>query len=171
MLRPGTDKITCQIETGQSSDILREINAVQVVEFIDENRDVVKQRDFNGTLSNDDVITYRSFAADNPNVLIAGMAIILYGKNIWEQEISNRIDVMYTNECGVPTFEVGDSIGWVTIVSSCAILPCFQSLADPSHSGAFLLCRILLSLLLVVVTLHHILLLHLCQQVQQCNRR
>jgi hypothetical protein len=78
---------------------------------------------------------------------------------------------MYTNECGVPTFEVGDSIGWVTIVSSCAILTCFQSLADPSHSrSTFLLCRVLLSLLLVVVTLHHILLLHLCQQVQQCNR-
>ena len=46
-----------------------------------------------------------------------GINMVLRGKNAAGERVRNVFTVTYTNECGVPTFDVGDAIGWVVIVS------------------------------------------------------
>eukprot|EP01082_Thalassiosira_pseudonana_P011006 g10492.t1 g10492 contig4:1971782-1973131(-) len=46
-----------------------------------------------------------------------GINMVLRGKNAAGERVRNVFTVTYTNECGVPTFDVGDAIGWVVIDS------------------------------------------------------
>ena len=43
----------------------------------------------------------------------------LVGFNSMNEEVTNAFALSYTNECGVPTFQVRDSIGWLVVVSLC----------------------------------------------------
>lgn len=46
-----------------------------------------------------------------------GINMVLRGYNAEGERVRNVFTITFTNECGVPTFEAGDAIGWVVFVS------------------------------------------------------
>jgi hypothetical protein len=46
-----------------------------------------------------------------------GMNLVLRGVNAAGDPVRNVFTITYANDCGVPTFEDGDAIGWVVFVS------------------------------------------------------
>ena len=68
-----------------------------------------------------DVFTYTSISATNRGVVPGGMNMVLRGVNANGDLVRNVFTILYTNECGVPTFKEGDAIGWVVFVSVCII--------------------------------------------------
>jgi hypothetical protein len=46
-----------------------------------------------------------------------GINMVLRGYNAAGERVRNVFTITFTNECGVPTFEAGDEIGWVVFVS------------------------------------------------------
>jgi hypothetical protein len=52
-----------------------------------------------------------------------GINMVLRGYNAAGERVRNVFTITFTNDCGVPTFEAGDEIGWVVFVSS--ISRCF----------------------------------------------
>lgn len=77
---------------------------------------------------NGDVFSYTSFSEQNQNpyLLIESISMVLHGRNAAGGAIRNGFTVTYTNDCGIPTFQDGDAIGWVVFVSSLVL--CFTSL-------------------------------------------
>ena len=62
------------------------------------------------------VFTYASII-ETSTTIPGGMNRVLRGVNAAGDPVRNVFTITYTNDCGVPTFEVGDSIGWVIFVS------------------------------------------------------
>eukprot|EP00956_Cyclotella_meneghiniana_P005579 scaffold7169_cov76-Cyclotella_meneghiniana.AAC.11 len=62
-------------------------------------------------------LSYTSYYEENPNSILGGMAVTLTGLNTMNEEITNAFALSYTNECGVPTFQVGDVVGWLVVDS------------------------------------------------------
>ncbi|KAL3775256.1 hypothetical protein ACHAW5_006014 [Stephanodiscus triporus] len=58
------------------------------------------------------VFTYASII-ETSTTIPGGMNMVLRGVNAAGDPVRNVFTITYTNDCGVPTFEVGDSIGWV----------------------------------------------------------
>jgi hypothetical protein len=65
-----------------------------------------------------DVFNYTSVSATRRGVVPGGMNMVLRGVNAAGDPVRNVFTITYTNECGVPTFQEGDAIGWVVFVSS-----------------------------------------------------
>lgn len=61
---------------------------------------------------------YTSFSEQNPNIIIGGINMVLNGFNGFSEPVMNVFTITYTNECGIPTFQDGDAIGWVVFVRS-----------------------------------------------------
>ena len=64
-----------------------------------------------------DVFNYTSIGANNLGVIPGGLNMVLRGVNAAGEPVRNVFTITYTNDCGVPTFENGDAIGWVVFVS------------------------------------------------------
>ena len=64
-----------------------------------------------------DVYSYTSISATSRGAVPGGMNMVLRGVNAEGDPVRNVFTITYTNECGVPTFEEGDAIGWVVFVS------------------------------------------------------
>ncbi len=64
-----------------------------------------------------DVFNYTSISATSRGAVPGGMNMVLRGVNAEGDPVRNVFTITYTNECGVPTFEEGDAIGWVVFVS------------------------------------------------------
>ncbi len=64
-----------------------------------------------------DVFNYTSGSSTNRGVVLGGMNLVLLGVNAEGDPVRNVFTITYTNECGVPTFQEGDAIGWVIFVS------------------------------------------------------
>ena len=64
-----------------------------------------------------DVFNYTSIGANNLGVVPGGLNMVLRGVNDAGEPVRNVFTITYTNDCGVPTFENGDAIGWVVFVS------------------------------------------------------
>eukprot|EP00956_Cyclotella_meneghiniana_P033499 scaffold96598_cov22-Cyclotella_meneghiniana.AAC.1 len=76
-----------------------------------------------GPFGDGDIINNMSL---DPDIVLAGMHInVIAEDETLGTRIKNQIDISFTNECGVPSFNVGDSIGWVEI----------YSLVPPSNGG------------------------------------
>ena len=73
-------------------------------------------------LVNGDVFNYTSISAkpvaQTLGVVPGGMNMVLRGVNAAGEPVRNVFTITYTNDCGVPTFEDGNAIGWVVFVSS-----------------------------------------------------
>ena len=71
---------------------------------------------------NGDVFNYTSISAkpvaQTLGVVPGGMNMVLRGVNAAGEPVRNVFTITYTNDCGVPTFEDGNAIGWVVFVSS-----------------------------------------------------
>mmetsp|Transcript_15908 Transcript_15908/g.23788 ORF Transcript_15908/g.23788 Transcript_15908/m.23788 type:complete len:395 (-) Transcript_15908:132-1316(-) len=59
--------------------------------------------------------SFRYTTMQQGDKIAGGISIILRGKNAVGDESENVFTVTYTNECGVPTFQGGEKIGWVTV--------------------------------------------------------
>eukprot|EP00984_Skeletonema_dohrnii_P000524 scaffold170_cov129-Skeletonema_dohrnii-CCMP3373.AAC.4 len=59
--------------------------------------------------------SFRYTTMQQGDKVAGGISIILRGKNAVGDESENVFTVTYTNECGVPTFQGGEKIGWVTV--------------------------------------------------------
>ena len=72
-------------------------------------------------LVNGDVFNYTSISAkpvaQTLGVVPGGMNMVLRGVNAAGEPVRNVFTITYTNDCGVPTFEDGNAIGWVVFVS------------------------------------------------------
>ena len=80
-----------------------------------------------GPFGDGDIINNMSL---DPDIVLAGMHInVIAEDETLGTRIKNQIDISFTNECGVPSFNVGDSIGWVEIVSrkNTACLTCVNT--------------------------------------------
>ena len=68
-----------------------------------------------------DVFNYTSISAkplaQTLGVVPGGMNMVLRGVNAAGEPVRNVFTITYTNDCGVPTFEDGNAIGWVVFVS------------------------------------------------------
>ena len=64
-----------------------------------------------------DTFNYTSISATSRGVVPGGMNMVLRGVNANGDPVRNVFTITYTNDCGVPTFEEGDAIGWVVFVS------------------------------------------------------
>lgn len=64
-----------------------------------------------------DVFNYTSVSATRRGVVPGGMNMVLRGVNAKGDPVRNVFTITYTNECGIPTFQEGDAIGWVVFVS------------------------------------------------------
>ena len=67
---------------------------------------------FNYTSISDLVPTSRS----ETNLVPGGINMVLRGYNAAGERVRNVFTITFTNECGVPTFDVDDEIGWVIFV-------------------------------------------------------
>lgn len=72
---------------------------------------------------NGDVFNYTSISSlittsgkENYSVP-GGINMVLRGYNAAGERVRNVFTITFTNDCGVPTFEAGDEIGWVVVVS------------------------------------------------------
>ncbi|KAL3807860.1 hypothetical protein ACHAXA_002586 [Cyclostephanos tholiformis] len=82
---------------------------------INQDSSYVRNVDFvDGTIFN-----YTSIVARvddvNGGAIVGGMNLVLRGMNAANEPVRNVFTITYTNDCGVPTFEVGDAIGWVVL--------------------------------------------------------
>jgi hypothetical protein len=59
--------------------------------------------------------SFRYTTMQQENKIAGGISIILRGRNAVGDESENVFTVTYTNECGVPTFQGGEKIGWVSV--------------------------------------------------------
>jgi hypothetical protein len=73
---------------------------------------------------NGDVFNYTSISdritdlSWQKNKIPGGISMVLRGYNMAGERVRNTFTIRFTNECGVPTFQEGEAIGWVIFVSS-----------------------------------------------------
>jgi len=101
------------------------VNRVLISEF-DQNLEVMRQIDRQGPFADGDTIEYVGFtnADENPPPRIPrGLMITMTGTNAMGVDIDNDVVVLFENNCeDFPVLQVGDSMGWVDIVSVVSVL-------------------------------------------------
>eukprot|EP00804_Cyclotella_cryptica_P014568 CCRYP_004850-RA/>CCRYP_004850-RA protein AED:0.09 eAED:0.09 QI:461/1/1/1/1/0.83/6/1001/334 len=72
---------------------------------------------------NGDIFNYTSISdlittsSKDTNKIPGGISMVLRGRNAAGERVRNIFSIRFTNECGIPTFEVGEAIGWVIFES------------------------------------------------------
>ena len=130
---PGIGNILCQMLGINDVDV--DLNTFKVfdVQFLEVdtsgNLTVINQDDTynNVSLSDGDTVSFHSVSANlNPNVPLSsqlndvpgGVLLSLRAKSDESSTIvTNRVSWMYTNSCASLPTNVGDTIGWITLVS------------------------------------------------------
>ena len=113
----GAIEDSCTI-SGPSPDFELPVYTTIHIEEYDETGTKVKEF-LDSYVTNGDTFSYTSYYEENPNSILGGMAVTLTGLNTMNEEITNAFVLSYTSECGVPTFQVGDAVGWLVVVSLC----------------------------------------------------
>ncbi|KAL9191215.1 hypothetical protein ACHAXT_000921 [Thalassiosira profunda] len=84
-----------------------------------------------------DTFSYDSIAGTD-GAIPGGMNMVLRGVNAAGEPIRNVFTITYTNDCGVPTFSEGESIGWVIFESfePATEATCGKATAKPTQNPA-----------------------------------
>ena len=114
----GVATYSCDIDSLDSSSATPVIMlSIRFQEF-DTEGNLINQSPYNDVeLTDGATFTYESISSSDPTAVPGGMALDLRGRTA-NSPVLNVLSIVYTNDCGVPTFRVGDSIGWVIFVSN-----------------------------------------------------
>ena len=116
-----------------------DVISVQFLEFDTTGELIVINQDdtyANVSLASGDIVSFKSISNDlDPSVSIedqldylpGGVQMTVRGRMTSEETgeemiVSNRVTWSYTNDCEVEPIEVGDAIGWVTVVSRFVVI-------------------------------------------------
>lgn len=114
----GINDLCCDIDVNSTSNSTLDSIPVMVSSFIlfELNSGSVV-RDDNTSLIDGDVIEFTSATNDEPDFISQGYFAEIIGRNAADERVDLSVLVDFTNICGQPPFQVGDSIGWITYVS------------------------------------------------------
>ncbi|KAL7427563.1 hypothetical protein ACHAXH_003591, partial [Discostella pseudostelligera] len=111
--------ISSNFDVGERDPTPVVIYSIQIIEYDTSSNTVhIDDTHWNVEFQSGDVFCYTSFSEVDSTVIIGGMQMVLRGRNADSDLVMNAFTITYTNDCGVPTFQDGDAIGWVVFVSS-----------------------------------------------------
>jgi hypothetical protein len=130
---PGVLDAECRVSGLRPEDNVTDLLPVKVstVEILElgANQQVIQSGFYKEGYFDGATISYTSITGspDALNLTVdqipRGLQLNILGQNAKEEDILNYWIVLFTNQCNAfPVFEVGDMIGWTTIVSSCTKL-------------------------------------------------
>lgn len=130
LLNPGIKGVDCfQRGVGTDADLINDtvpvqINNINVIE-LGQQFEALSTTPFAGSFADGSTFVYTSPNLATPeevnnlttSTVPGGVQIVLDGINKEEQPITNTWIILFTNDCGwYPVLDVGDNIGWTTLV-------------------------------------------------------
>lgn len=127
---PGIEDAVCVVtSTGGSTtfdNVPVSVSTITVSE-IDFMLSSLKMENFTGTFMSGDTFTYEAFSVTDTNsvangTIPNGLQVAITGLNADNEEITNNIVVLFTNDCTIyPVLETDSTIGWASLV--CTYIP------------------------------------------------
>ncbi|KAL7442094.1 hypothetical protein ACHAXH_006756 [Discostella pseudostelligera] len=82
-------------------------------EELDTNNNIIQSERRPVVFQSGSTFSYTSISDGDPSVVVGSMHMVLAGRNSASDLVLNVFKITYTNDCGIPTIENGDTIGWV----------------------------------------------------------
>ena len=125
---PGIEDAVCAVTTADSSiavdNVPVSVSVITVTE-IGINLEPIKTENITfpgSTYQSGDIFAYEAFSMSDVEsvangTIPIGLQVSITGRNANDEEIINKIVVIFTNDCAIyPVLDAGSTIGWVSLV-------------------------------------------------------